>query len=222
MKRLPYLLLLFGLCLSVTGFAQDNDDSYTDYTAYKPFQLLDTPRAQLGIFAATMPFIRQQSFGLGADAKLRITNSFSLGVSGLVTGRNVDPKFGYNIGEAKLLYYDVSIFPEFTLYRNKGLEAGIRLYTGFSGFNLSDNSIKEKYIWYDEYGFAYEGERALPVANNYFLRIAPAFTVSYRVARNVSIEASGSYSMFFGQAKYAHRSDFNNYVLQLGIRVDMD
>lgn len=222
MKCLSYLLLLLCLVCTAGSFAQDSEDTYTDYPAYRPFQMLDTPRAQLGVFGATMPFIRQQSFGLGADVKLRITHAFSLGLGGLVTGRKVDPKFGYNIGEAKLLYYDLSIYPEFTLYKNKGLEAAVRLYTGFSSFNLSDNSIKETYWWYDEYGFAYEGERALPVANNYFLRIAPAFAVSYRITRDISIEASGSYSMFFGQAKYAHRNDFNNYVLQLGIRVDMD
>lgn len=220
MKRLLYLLLL--LTFSLPGFAQDHDDTYTDYPAFRPFELLDTPRAQIGLFAATMPFIRQQSFGGGGDVKLKITNAFSLGVSGLVTGRTVEPKFGYNIGEAKLVYYDISVFPEFTLYHNRGLEAAVRLYTGFSAFNLADNSIKEKYWYYDEYGFEYEGERALPIANNYFLRVAPAFVVSYRVARDVSIEASGSYSMFFGQAKYAHRSDFNNYVLQLGVRIDMD
>lgn len=222
MKRLLYFLLLLGISGPLSSFAQDNNDEYTDYPSYKPFQLLDTPKTQLGIFAVTMPFMRQQSFGVAADIKIRLANSFSLGLSGLVTGRKVDPKFGYNIGEAKLLYYDVSVFPEFTLYKNRGLEAAFRLYAGFSGFNLSDNSIKEKYWWYDEYGNAYEGERALPVANNYFLRIAPAFAVSYRVARDVSIEASGSYSMFFGAAQYAHRSDFNNYVLQLGIRVDME
>ncbi len=142
MKRLPYLLLLFGLCFTTAIFAQDND--YDDGHNDKPFQMLDTPRAQLGIFAATMPFIRQQSFGLGADIKAQLTHAFSLGLSGLVTGRKVEPKFGYNIGEAKLLYYDVSIYPEFTLYKHKGPEAGIRLYTGFSAFNLSDNSIKEK------------------------------------------------------------------------------
>ncbi len=216
MKRLFYLLLLLSALSGSRVSAQGNDLNY------HPFRVLDTPRASLGIFAASMPFMRQQSFGLGADVKMNITPMFSLGLSGLVTGRKVDPKFGYNIGEAKLLYYDISLFPEFTLYRNKGLEAAVRLYAGFSGFNLSDNSIRETYWWYDEYGYAYQGERALPIANNYFLRIAPAFAVSYRVARDVSLEASGSYSMFFGQATYAHRSDFNNYVVQLGVRVDID
>lgn len=216
MKRLFYLLILLSTLNSSAVYAQGNDLSD------QPFRVLDTPRASLGIFAATMPFIRQQSFGLGADMKLNITPMFSMGISGLVTGRKVDPKFGYNIGEAKLLYYDISLFPELTLYRNRGLEAAVRLYAGFSAFNLSDNSIRETYWWYDEYGNAYQGERALPIANNYFLRLAPAFAVSYRVARDVRLEASGSYSMFFGEATYAHRSDFNNYVFQLGVRVAID
>ncbi len=70
----------------------------------KPFQMLDTPRAQLGHICRDHAFYPPAVFRPGCRHQSTTTPiAFSLGLSGLVTGRKVEPKFGYNIGEAKLL-----------------------------------------------------------------------------------------------------------------------
>jgi hypothetical protein len=235
MKYLTYLLLPLFLCLATSSFAQQEETALPDDTdtAYAEdyeeiaesrngfFQFLDTPRGQLGLYLATSPFIRQQSFGGGFDVQGWFTNNYALGLSLVLTGRKVDPKFGYDIGEARLVYYDISLFQELMVYQQKRMEAGIRLYTGVSVFSLSDNSIMETVWVYDENGYGYEVERPLPIASNIFFKVAPAFVLRYRVAKNIHIEGNAGYNFLIGRAKYGTRGDFNNYILQLGIKVDV-
>lgn len=43
------------------------------------------------------------------------------------------------------------------------------------------------------YGNEYEGERALPVASNHLLKLAPALILKYQVSYAVTIEAGTAY-----------------------------
>ncbi len=229
MKSLKFILLPFLLLAATASFAQETDstvaeeivfeDEHLDYKSYDMFRILEYPKWQVGLFAASTPFMAQQSFGGGLDAQVWYTNNLSAGLSLGMTGRKITPTFGYYIGQSVLTYYDISLFNEFKLTQWHGFEAAFRLYTGFSSFHLADNTIKEKYTWYDEYGFAYEGERAVTVAKNAFLRVAPAMVIRYNINRNVAIEGSAAYNFFVGGPNFGKNSDFNNYQLQLGVKV---
>jgi hypothetical protein len=235
MKCFKLLLLPFSLFFITNSFAQENqdqivneevyeDDIYLDYRKQDPFRLLDTTTATMsfGIYLASLPFIDQQSFGGGFYYQVKYTNNLSAGLSFAITGRKVSPTFGYNIGESRLMYYDVSLYNELKVLQWKRFEAAVRLNTGFSVFHLADNSIREKYVWYDEYGIPYEAERPLSIANNNFFKIGPAFSLKYKIAYHIAIEASAAYNFYIGNAKYGNRSDFNNYMLQLGMKFDLN
>ncbi len=231
MRKLSFILLPFLLLTATLSFAQESDSTddtvyedeseYIDYKSHDMFRLLDTLEGQIGVYLASTPFMGQQSFGGGLDLQGWYTNSFAAGISLTITGRKVSPTFGYDIGQSLLTYYDISLFNEFKMLQRHRFEAAFRLYTGVSIFHLADNTIKERYTWYDEYGFAYEGERALPIANNVFMRVAPAFVLRYRVSRNVMIEGSAAYNFFVGGPKFGQLNDFNNYQLQLGIKANL-
>jgi hypothetical protein len=234
MKCFKFLLLPFLLFFNTIGFAQEDqnqpideaiyeDESvYLDYNKHDPFRMLDTANLSFGIYGASIPFFGQQSFGGGIDFQAGYTNNLSIGLSLTATGRKVDSKFGYNIGESLLIYYDISLYNEFKVLQWKRFEAAVRLNAGFAVFHLADNSIREKYVWYDEYGIPYEGERALSIANNNFFKVAPAFSLKYEIVYHIAIEANVAYNFYFGNPKYGTRSDFNNYMLQLGMRVDIN
>lgn len=217
---LPLLFFAFATHAQVTDGNDDTGDTYSEPSS--PFHPLDSIKGQIGLFALTTPFMQQQSFGGGIDIQAWYTNNLSVGLSVGVAGRKVTPTFGYAIGQSLLTYYDISLLNEYKIQQWGRLEAAVRLYTGFAVFHLADNSIKVPYTWYDEYGFAYEGEKALPVENNYFFRVAPAFALRYRVASRVMIEGSTAYNFFIGNARFGRSRDFNNYVVQLGVKIDFD
>ncbi len=237
MKRFTFTLLSL-LALLSTAHAQATDtaaytdtaiyaddyqaeDEYTDYEQHNMFRPLDSLKGQMGFFALTTPFMQQQSYGGGLDLQAWYTDNLSIGISLSASGRKVTPTFGYAIGQSQLTYYDISLFNEFKVQQWNRLEAGLRLYTGFSAFHLADKSIMVPYTWYDEYGIAYEGEKPLPIDNNYFLRVAPAFVLRYRVHSHVLIEGSMAYNFFIGNARFGSSKDFSNYVVQLGVKIDM-
>jgi hypothetical protein len=169
-----------------------------------------------------MPFINQQAFGGGLDFQIGYTNNCSVGLSMTMMGRKIDQKFGYNIGEPKLRYYEFNLYNEIKVLQWKRLQAAIRLNTGYAAFRLSDNSIKEKYWWYDEYGNAYEGERALTIEKNKFFKVAPVLYLRYKIAYRVAIEASAGYNFYIGDAQFGRNTDFNNYMLQIGVKFDVN
>jgi hypothetical protein len=201
-----------------TAALQFDEDQYMDYNKFQPFQFLEHANFGLGISALTMPFLHQQAYGLGLDFQAFYTNSFAVGVSISMAGRKVDPKFGYNIGESKLFYIDLSLYNEAKLLQWRRFSLATRLNMGYAAFHLSDNSIKEKYTWYDENGIPYEGERALPIAANKFFKLAPALHLRYQIAYQVVIEASAAYNWYIGDTQFGHNADFNNYMLQLGLK----
>lgn len=227
----PILFLLLLLSASAT-YAQDivpdeadtiyeDESTYIDYESQDMFRLLDSPRVQIGLFLATTPFMTQQSFGGGIDVQAWYTNNLAVGLSFSGTGRKVTPTFGYLIGQSLLTCWEVSLFNELKLKQWHGFEAGLRLYTGYANFNLADNTLKEKYTWYDEYGFAYEGERAVTIARNHFLRLAPAVTLRYAINRDVLIEGSAAYNFYIGGPNFGALNDFRNYQLQLGVKINV-
>lgn len=225
MKRFTatFLSLLFITLATYAQATDSNDNAGETYSQQSsPFQPLDSIKGQIGLFALTTPFMQQQSFGGGIDVQAWYTDNLSVGLSASVAGRKVTPTFGYAIGQSLLTYYDISLLNEYKVQQWGRLEAAVRLYTGFAAFHLADNSIKVPYTWYDEYGFAYEGEKALPVENNYFFRVAPAFVLRYRVGARVMIEGSAAYNFFIGNARFGRSKDFNNYVAQLGVKIDLD
>lgn len=230
MKKIFYVLMPLFLLAAGRATAQedqteatnfDDESGYISYEDRSPFRLLDSVQPRLGVFLATTPFFTQQSFGAGLDLSIRYTNNLSVGFSFAATGRNVKPDFGYNIGESKLMFYDISLFNELEVYKQRRLEVALRLYTGLSVFHLADNSIKERYWWYDDYGNQFEGERALPIANNYFFRVEPALVLRYRLSYNILIEGNAGYNFFAGKAKFGQRNNFDNYLIQLGIKADL-
>jgi len=229
MKR---TLLLTGLILfSCNLFAQDGDEfpaasDYDDqYISYaeetKPFRVLDSLSGYIGIYAATIPFFKQQSFGIGMEGLFRVTTNFSTGLSLAVTGRRITPDFGYTIGDARMTFADLSWLNELTLLHKNNFEIGARIALGWAGYMLADNSIKERYWVWTDYG-GYEAERALQVAGNNFFKLAPGMAIRYRLGKSIQLEANGAYNFYFGNAAFGDRADFNNYVLQLGIKVDVD
>lgn len=235
MKCRTFLLIPL-LLFAYTSFAQEDaeqdqdaeeevyieENTFIDYKTRNPFRLLDYLDIDMGLYAATMPFINQQAFGGGLDLRIGYTNNCFVGLSLAMMGRKVDPKFGYNIGESKLQYFEVNLYNEIKVLQWRRLEAAIRLNTGYAAFKLSDNTIKEKYYWYDEYGNAYEGERALPIETNKFFKVAPVLYLRYRVAPHVAIEASAAYNFYIGDARYGRNADFNNYMTQLGVKFDIN
>lgn len=233
MKCLYFLLIPF-LFFTSTARAQENTPVDTDETVYEednseisyrstdPFRFVDTPIFQMGLYATSMPFVRQQAFGGGLDFQVGYTNNCSVGISLGVLGRKVDPKFGYNIGESKLLYYELNFYNEIKIAQWRRLSAAVRLNTSYAAFHLSDNTVKEKYTWYDEYGNAYEGEKALSIETNHFFKVAPVLYLRYNVAYHVAIEAAGGYNWYIGDAQYGRNADFNNYMVQLGIKCDVN
>ena len=233
MKSLKFILLLFLLLTTTLSFGQESDsteeaqeivfeDESLSYKTLDMFRILPQPRGQVGLFATSTPFMAQQSFGGGLDAQAWYTNNFAVGLSLGMTGRKITPTFGYYIGQSVLSYYDVSLFNEFKLTNWHGFEPAFRLYTGFSAFHLADNTLKETYTWYDEYGFAYEGERNVTIAKNAFMRVAPAFVLRYALGRYVALEASAAYNFFVGGPNFGTNSDFNNYQLQFGVKFNTD
>jgi hypothetical protein len=235
MKCLTFLLIPL-LLFTNSVFAQEDTDpdpetveevqieenAYIDYKTQDPFRFLETLDLNLGLYAATMPFINQQAFGGGIDFQIGYTNSCSVGLSFTMMGRKVDPKFGYNIGESKLQYLEFNLYNEIKVLEWRRLQTAIRLNMGYATFRLSDNSIKEKYFWYDEYGNEYEGERALPIETNKFFKVAPVLYLRYHVARYIAIEASAGYNFYVGDVQYGRKADFNNYMLQLGLKFDLN
>lgn len=199
----------------------EDESGYIDYRSNDAFRLLDTLRGQLGIYALTMPFINQQAFGGGIDMAAWYTNNCAVGISMEFSWRGVNADFGYNIGQARILHYDFSLFNELKLTQWQGLEVATRLYTGYSAFNLDDKSVKVPSTWYDEYGNAYEGEEPLRVATNRYMRIAPAAVLRYHLSRNFMLEGSAVYNFFIGQTNFGHRNDFNNYQLHFGIKCNL-
>lgn len=234
MKCYTFLLIPF-LLLTNNGFAQEEADpdqetveevqieenAYIDYKTQNPFRLLETLDLNLGLYAATMPFMSQQAFGGGLDFQIGYTNNCSVGLSLAMMGRKVDPKFGYNIGESQLQYFELNLYNEIKVLEWRRLQAAIRLNTGYAAFKLSDNSVKEKYFWYDEYGNEYEGERTLPIATNKFFKVEPVLYLRYKVAYRVAIEGSAGYNFYIGDTHYGRNTDFNNYLLQLGVKFDL-
>lgn len=235
MKCLTFLLIPL-LLLTNNGFAQEDADqdqeteeevyieenAFIDYKTRNSFRFLESLDLDLGLYAATMPFINQQAFGGGLDFQIGYTNNCSVGLSLTMMGRKVDPKFGYNIGESKLQYLELNLYNEIKVLEWRRLETAIRLNTGYAAFKLSDNSIKEKYWWYDEYGNEYEGERALAIETNKFFKVAPVLYLRYHVARYVAIEASAAYNFYIGDAQYGRNADFNHYMMQLGVKFDLN
>lgn len=232
MKSLRFILLPFLLLTTALSFGQESDstdeeaqeiiyeDESLSYKTLDMFRILQQPKGQVGLFLTTTPFMTQQSFGGGIDGQLWYTNNLAMGLSLGITGRKVTPDFGYIIGQSVLTYYDFSLFNEFKMMQWHGFEAAFRLYTGWTGFHLADNTLKEKYTWYDEYGFAYEGERNVTIARNNFLRVAPALVLRYAFDRHVLLEAGAAYNFFIGGPNFGMNSDFNNYQLQLGIKIN--
>ncbi|WP_118975959.1 hypothetical protein [Taibaiella koreensis] len=226
MKSFTYILFpLFFLALAANAQDETNTpdgDEYVNYRQHNTFRLLEHPRTQTGIHGVTTPFMKQQSFGASVDMQTWYTEDLSVGLSFTITGRKVTPSFGYAIGQPLLTYYDISLFNEFKVQQWGRLQAAVRLYTGFAAFHLADNSIQVPYTWYDENGFAYEGERALSIDNNYFMRVAPAFVLRYSITPGIQIEGSAAYNFFIGNAHFGSSKDFNNYMAQLGVRVDIN
>lgn len=226
MKRILLFILLFSFATSLSA-QEDNADYSIDgeqYFSYeeesRPFRLLDTPLIQLGIYAASTPFFKQQSFGFGMDGQLWITNNFATGISFMVTGRRITPDFGYTIGDARMTFADISWLNELTVLNDNNLEVGARVSMGWAGYMLADNSIKERYWVWTEYG-GYEAERALPVADNNFFKLAPGIALRYRIDKDVLLEANGAYNFYFGNTTFGNRVTFNNYILQLGIKINI-
>ena len=227
------LTLLALILLPFASFAQEEEveddeaynehqDEFINYTQRNPFRILDTPQASIGVYVAATPFFTELSFGGGTDLRVRYTNALSAGLSFTITGKKVRPDFGYLIGESKLLYYEFSLYNELDIYKRGGFEFSAGLNTGLSVFQLSDNSIKEPYYWYDEYGNQFQGERALTIANNYFFRLAPYIALRYDLAYRVALEAKAGYNFHIGGAKFGHTKDFNNFQLQIGARIDLN
>jgi hypothetical protein len=233
MKCLYFLLIPF-LFFSTNSRAQEdtttdaNEEVYEEdntdlsYNAMNPFRFVDSPICFLGIYGSSMPFVRQQAFGGGIDFQIGYTSNCSVGLSLSFLGRRVDPKFGYNIGESQLTYYELNFYNEIKFLQWRRLSAAVRLNTGYAAFHLADNSIKEKYTWYDEYGNAYEGERALSIETNKFFKLAPVLYLRYKVTYHMAIEASAGYNWYIGNAQFGRNADFNNYMVQLGLKWDIN
>lgn len=223
---MKYILLL--LCLTLFGYslsAQEGDlyteydDQYINYEKEtKPFRFLDSPMTRFGVYAVTTPFFQQQAFGFGIDAQLQITNNFSTGFSLTAASRKISPDFGYTIGEARMTFGDISWLNELTLIQENNFEIGVRVALGWASYMLRDNSIKERYWVWTEYG-GYEAEQPLLVAHNKFFKLAPGLALRYRLGKDIQLEANGAYNFYFGNTTFGNRVTFNNYIVQLGIKI---
>jgi len=223
MKRVLLLLCLAFCSYSLSAQEEDlyteYDDQYIDYREEtKPFRFLDSPMTRFGIYVVTTPFFKQQAFGFGFDGQLQITNNFSTGLSLTAASRRISPDFGYTIGDARMTFGDISWLNELTLIQENNIEIGARAALGWVSYMLRDNSIRERYWVWTEYG-GYEAEQALLVADNKFFKLAPGLAVRYRLGKDIQLEANGAYNFYFGNTDFGNRVTFNNYVLQLGIKI---
>lgn len=183
---------------------------------------LDTPVFNLGLYALSMPFNKQQAFGAGISFKMNYRTDRAIGVYLEMLGRGIDEDYGYIVGDPKLLHWNVGLFYDYTFFATRNFLASVRINAGVSGFNLKDNSIRELYVWYDEYGNAYEGERAVTVDENIFLRIAPAIDLNYKLSRSVSLEGIASYDFYIGNPNFGKMQQFNNYMVGLGLLININ
>lgn len=197
---------------SVDGL-EEPEEVFIDYSTTK----LDTPIYSLGLNIITMPLGRRQAFGGGISGKINLRTNQAFGIDIDYMGSSIDEDYGYIVGEPKLLHWNVSAFYEYTFLMERNFQASFRMYAGVSGFNLKDDSIKEIYTWYDEYGNAYQDERAITIDKNIFLRLAPGINLNYKITPNISIEAQGTYDFYIGNPNFGKISQFNNYMIGAGI-----
>lgn len=223
---LAFLLFVLScanaIAQSDTTYIEDVDDTTTNdiYDEYPVnSNRLDTPVFNLGLYGLSMPFNKQQAFGAGLSLKMNYRTDRAVGVYLDVLGRGISEDYGYIVGEPKLLHWNVGLFYDYTFFMMYGFQASVRMNAGVSGFNLKDNSLKEIYTWYDEYGNAYEGERAVTVDENVFLRIAPAIDLSYKLSKSVSLEGMASYDFYIGNPNFGKIQQFNNYMVGLGLLI---
>jgi len=233
MKRFTFTLLSLILSASFSPAQEEavpgtpdtllyEDESCTvSYRENDMFRLLKEPMGQIGLHFLHTPLMKQQAFGIAFDLTARYTQNLAAGLSLSFASRKIVADFGYMLGEPLLNYFDISLFNEFRFVQWHGLDLGLRLNTGYSTFRLCDNSVKETYTWYDEFGNAYEGESPLSVASNSFMRIAPELMVQYHFTRGLAAEAGAAYNFFLGSPRFGHNSDFRNYQLRLGLKVDL-
>lgn len=223
--------LLLAVLLSVFSFGNasaqsdstdvqdmdETDEVYNDYPVNN--SKLDTPVFSIGLYALSMPFNKQQAFGGGLSLKMNYRTDRAIGIYLDVLGRGVDEDYGYIVGEPKLIHWNVGLFYEYTFFMKQNFQASVRMNAGVSGFNLKDNSLKEIYTWYDEWGNAYEGERAVTVDENIFLRIAPAIDLTYKLSKSVALEGMAAYDFYIGNPGFGKIQQFNNYMVGLGLLI---
>ncbi|KAA5534438.1 hypothetical protein F0919_07375 [Taibaiella lutea] len=215
-------VLFFGKAMgqSDTTYTQDIEDDETEevYNDYSTSTTkLDTPIFNIGLYALSMPFNQQQAFGGGISLKMNYRTNRAVGLHLDVLGRGIDEDYGYIVGDPTLLHWNVGAFYEYTFLQEHNFQASFRMNAGVSGFSLKDNSIREVYTWYDEYGNAYEGERAVTVDENIFLRIAPAINLDYKISNSVALEGMTSYDFYVGNPSFGKIAQFNNYMIGLGV-----
>jgi hypothetical protein len=221
-------ILFFGKALaqSDTTDLQDIDSNDTEevYDSYtEPSNNLDTPIFSIGLYALSMPFNQQQqAFGGGISLKMNYKTNRAIGLHLDILGRGIDENYGYVVGAPTLLHWNIGAFYEYTFLQEHNLQASFRMNAGISGFSLKDNSIKEVYMWYDEYGNAYEGERAVTVDENIFFRVAPAIDLNYKISKSVSLEGMASYDFYIGNPSFGKIPQFNNYMLGLGLLITIN
>jgi hypothetical protein len=188
-------------------------DVYIDYGSNK----LDTPALGIGLNLATMSMGHQQAFGGGLSFKLNYRTNRAFGLSLDFLQGKTHEDYGYIVGEPQLSHWNLNAFYDYAFLTTPRFQAAFRMNAGVSGFSLQDNSIKESYSWYDEYGNEYEGERAVTVKKNLFLRIAPSINLNYKLSRNIAVEAQAGYDFYIGNANFGTTSQFNNYMIGTGI-----
>jgi hypothetical protein len=213
-----FVLSFVFFAAGINSFAADNPYAEASRELCEEEAISKNPPLNLSLYALHMPFLNQPAFGAGFSMAGNYASEGALGLNLNVAGRNITRDFGYEIGEARLTYFDISLFHEYRLQQWNRLSVAFNLYAGLASFRLSDNSIKEKYTWVDEYGITYEGERALPVENNYYMRIAPAANLRYQLSPQIDVEASGVYNFYAGGSRYGRTFEFNGYMVQLGLR----
>ena len=199
--------------IEVDDIPEAEEEAYVDYASNK----LDTPVFSLGLQALTMPMGNKQAFGGGISAKVNTRTNRAFGLSLDYLGNSVDEDYGYIVGDPKLAHWNISAFYEYTFLMDSHFQASFRMNVGVSGFSLKDDSIKEIYTWYDEYGNAYEGERAITIDKNIFLRLAPAINLNYKVSKNIALEAQAGYDFYVGGPNFGKISQFNNYMIGAGL-----
>jgi len=209
-----------ALAQSDTTYNEDTEETNDAYDEYPVSNnKLDTPIFSLGLYGLSMPFNKQQAFGAGINFKMNYRTDRAFGIHLDVLGRGIDEDYGYIVGDPKLLHWNVGLFYDYTFFATRNFLASVRMNAGVSGFNLKDNSLREIYTWYDEWGNAYEGERAVTVDQNVFLRIAPAIDLTYRLSRSVALEGMASYDFYIGDPSFGKIQQFNNYMVGLGLLI---